>query len=300
MVIGVAADGDPVSWMNEGDAQWHEQTLRRPAQGEPEVWGVAAHGRRFVAVGSMLQQETVSVAGDPGLPDDAVDAAASTLNFTFRSSRRLPTIWWTRNNQQWHGRMLDHVDERHAQLISVSCTSDLLVAVGSTLDADGVQGDGALVMTSSDDGDTWRRGEIAPGDIALAEGSFTSVAQVDGRWLATSTDINGGAVWISSDGRRWSMLHRSARTFRGITLQGIGALDGSVFLAGTALTDHTPRYFVSTDRGRIWRALRPKPKVLAGQDTTVNDLTVMSGEVVVVGTRDDVPVIEGGVPDAAN
>jgi len=65
------------------------------------------------------------------------------------------------------------------------------------------------------------------------------------------------------------------------------------------LTDHTPRYFVSADRCRTWQALRPGPDVLTGGDTTVNDLTVMSDEVVVVGTHRGVPVIEGGVPDAA-
>lgn len=295
MVVGVDPDGDPVSWLNEGQAHWLERTLRRPAKGEPEVWGVATHGGRYVAVGSIQQQHAEPVVGGA-----MVDPADSSVNVTYTSSRRLPTVWWTRDNSGWKGRTLDEVGVRHAQLIAVSCNSDRLVAVGSTLDADGVAADEALVMMSADDGDTWDRGEIAPGDAASSEGTFTGVTQSDGHWLATSTDIAGGAVWTSPDGRRWSTLAASARRFRGITLQGIGVRRERVYVAGTALTDQTPCYFVSSDWGRTWRSLRPAPTVLSGDDTTVTDLTVMSDEVVVVGTRDDVPVIEGGAPDAAN
>lgn len=292
MVVGAADDGTPISWMNEGDVRWHERTLARPAAGEPEVWGVAAHGDRFIAVGSMLQTDAMSVSADS-------TAAGENAQVTFTSSRRRPTIWWTRDSLEWHGRMLDDVDEPHAQLIAVSCHADLLVAVGSTLDVDGVQGDGAFVLVSADDGASWRRGDIAPRDVSLAEGSFTAVAELRGEWFATSTDIEGGAVWSSPDGLHWSTITGSAKQFRGVTLQGIGVHRGRTYLAGTALTDHTPRYFVSADRCRTWQALRPGPDVLTGGDTTVNDLTVMSDEVVVVGTHRGVPVIEGGVPDAA-
>lgn len=292
MVVGATEDGGPVSWMNKGDVHWHERTLARPAAGEPEVWGVAAHGDRFVAVGSMLQTDAMAVAADGAAPGE--DAQV-----TFTSSRRRPTVWWTRDSFEWDGRMLDDVDEQHAQLISVSCHTDLLVAVGSTLDADGVQGDGAFVLASADQGETWRRGDIDPRDASLSEGSFTGVAEVRGEWFATSTDIEGGALWTSPDGLRWSTIGGSAKRFRGITLQGLGVHGGRVYLAGTTLTDSRPRYFVSTDRCRTWQSLRPGPTVLTGEDTTVNDLTVMADEVVVVGTQHGVPVIEGGTPDAA-
>jgi hypothetical protein len=290
VVVGADDQGRPISWMNEGDVQWHRRTLERPAAGEPEVWGVAAHGDQFVAVGSMLQHDAMTVTADGGMEGE--DAQV-----TFTSSRRRPTIWWTYDSLTWNGRTLDDVDEPHAQLISVSCHTDLLVAVGSTLDADGVQGDGAFALTSDDGGVSWRRGHIAARDASLSEGSFTGVADVGGEWLATSTDLEGGALWTSPDGLHWSTIAGSARTFRGITLQGLDVHRGRVYLAGTTLTDHTPRYFASTDRCRTWQPLRPGPTVLRGGDTIVNDLTVMSGEVVVVGTQDGIPVIEGGAPD---
>jgi hypothetical protein len=239
----------------------------------------------------MLQTDAMAVAADGAAPGE--DAQV-----TFTSSRRRPTVWWTRDTFEWDGRMIDDVDEQHAQLISVSCHTDLLVAVGSTLDADGVQGDGAFMLASADQGETWRRGDIDPRDASLSEGSFTGVAEVRGEWFATSTDIEGGALWTSPDGLCWSTIGGSAKRFRGITLQGLGVHGRCVYLAGTTLTDHRPRYFVSTDRCRTWQSLRPGPTVLTGEDTTVNDLTMMADEVVVVGTRHGVPVIEGGTPDA--
>lgn len=290
MVVGAATGGAPISWMNQGDVNWQQRALAKPASGEPEVWGVAAHGDQFVAVGS-TQQVDARAGADSDSPDDG-------LQVTLRSSSRRPTIWWTRDSLQWDGHVLD-VGEPHAQLVSVSCHSGLLVAVGSTLDADGAQGDGAFILTSADDGATWRRGEIAPRDASLAEGSFTGVALLGGEWFATSTDIEGGAVWTSPDGLRWTPLAGSARQFRGITLQGIDVHRQQVYLAGTGLTDHRPRYYVSADRCRTWHRLRPGPTVLAGEDTTVNDLTVMSDEVVVVGTRRGEPVIEGGAADGS-
>jgi hypothetical protein len=289
MVVGAAASGGPISWMNQGDVHWQQRVLETPAAGDPEVWGVAAHGDEFVAVGSIRQTDVHAVTAEGVASDEGPQV-------TFRSSRRRPAVWWTQDSVEWGGQVLD-VDEPHAQLISVSCHSDLLVAVGSTLDADGVQGDGAFILTSADEGVTWRRAEIASRDASLAEGSFTAVIAIDGMWFATSTDIEGGAVWTSPDGLRWSPLAGSAKQFRGITLQGLGADGDRFFLAGTGLTDHRPRYYVSTDRCRTWRRLRPGPTLLTGEDATVDDLTVMSDEVVVVGTQHGEPVIEGGAPD---
>lgn len=291
-VIVVGMDGDePVSWTND-DRRWHEHTLAVPAPGDPDVWGVAAHGDRFLAVGSMLQQDAVDVGTDREVPGEQASV-------TFTKRRRRPTVWWTADRERWEGRMLD-VDEAHAQLISVSCNSVRLVAVGSTLDADGVQGDGAFALISDDHGETWERGDIAAADATLAEGSFTGVTLMDGRWFATSTDIEGGAVWTSDDGRRWSIVPASAKAFRGITLQGLGVRRGRVYVAGTRLTDQTPCYFASADACRTWRPLRPGPRTLAGGDVTVNDLTVMSGDIVVVGTRDGSPIVEGGASGAAD
>jgi hypothetical protein len=293
LVVGVGDDDDPVSWMRSGHSHWLEHRLARPAPGEPDVWGVAAHGNQFVAVGSMLQQNATKVVADRSVPGEQ-----STVTFSAR--RRRPTIWWTRDGTRWSGRILDDLDEPHAQLVSVSCNSTLLVAVGSTLDVDGVQGSGALVLASDDHGRTWRRGEIARADATLAEGSLTGIARVGDQWLATSSDIEGGAVWTSEDGLRWSSIPTSAKQFRGLTLQGIGVWRNQVYVAGTALATHRPRYFVSSDGCRTWRRLRPGPRALTGSDVTVNDLTVVPGGVVVVGTRSGVPVIEGGAADVGH
>jgi hypothetical protein len=293
LVVGVRDDGEPVSWTKAGGSHWHAHTLDRPASGEPDVWGVAAHGRRFVAVGSMLQQQVRHVVADGSVPGDPATV-------TFTAGRRLPTVWWTADGVRWLGRMLGGVDEPHAQLISVSCNSERVVAVGSTLDADGAQASAALVLLSDDDGRTWRRGEIAPADATLAEGSLTGVAVAGDRWFATSSDIEGGALWASDDGLRWSSVASSAKQFRGITLQGIGVRRGRFYLAGTTLTDQSPRYFTSTDGCRTWYRLRPGPRALTGADVTVNDLTAASNGVVVVGTLDGAPVIEGGTGDVGH
>jgi hypothetical protein len=293
LVVGVGDDGEPVSWTRAADARWSVHTLDRPAPGEPDVWGVATHGDRFVAVGSMLQQQVRNTVADGTVAGDHATV-------TFTGGRRLPTVWWTSDGVYWAGRLLDGVDEPHAQLISVSCNSDRLVAVGSTLDADGVQGDAALVLVSDDHGRTWRRGEIAPADASLAEGSLTGVATSRGRWFATSSDIEGGALWASDDGLRWSSVASSARQFRGITLQGIGVRRGRFYLAGTTLADHTPRYFTSVDGCRTWHRLRPGPRALTGGDVTVSDLTAATNGVVVVGTHEGTPVIEGGAADVGH
>src|SRR5690606_22550231 len=179
---------------------------------------------------------------------------------------------------------------RHAQLVSVSCHTDLLVAVGSTLDADGVQGDGGLVLVSEDHGRSWRRCEL-PAQSALSEGSFTGITRTRGRWFATSTDIEGGAVWSSDDGRRWWPIGASARRFRGFSLQGIGARGGDVFVVATSLRDHRSHLFASTDRCRTWQDVRRRRLTLDGPDATVNDLSVLADDVVVVGTRQGAPLI---------
>jgi hypothetical protein len=293
LVVGAGDDGAPVSWMRAGNTPWSAHTLDRPAPGEPEVWGVATHGDRFVAVGSLLQRQARDTVADGSVPGD--HAAV-----TFTDGRRVPTIWWTADGVYWAGQLVDSVAERHSQLISVSCNSERLVAVGSTLDSDGVQGDAALVLVSDDSGRTWRRGEIAAGDASLAEGSLTGVVTAGGRWFATSSDIDGGALWASDDGLRWSSVASSARRFRGITLQGIGVRRGRFYLAGTTLADHMPCYFTSDDGCRTWHPLRPGPRALAGGDVTVNDLTAARNGVVVVGTRDGVPVIEGGAAHAGH
>ncbi|HSK98118.1 MAG TPA: sialidase family protein [Euzebyales bacterium] len=293
LVVGIGDDGEPVSWTRARGTRWSAHTLDRPAPGEPDVWGVATHRRRFVAVGSMLQRQVRDIVADRSVPGDQATV-------TFTAGRRVPTVWWTSDGVSWSGRMLDGVDEPHAQLISISCNSERLVAVGSTLDADGVQGDAALVLVSDDHGRTWRRGEIATADTSLAEGSLTGVVTSRGRWFATSSDMDGGALWASDDGLRWSSVASSARQFRGITLQGIGVRRGRFYVAGTTLADHRPRYFTSHDGGRSWHRLRPGPRTLTGDDVTVSDLTAATNGVVVVGTHGGKPVIEGGAADVGH
>jgi hypothetical protein len=284
IVVGANDDGAPISWMNEGRVDWHQATLTRPTASRPEVWGVTADRDLFVAVGSMLQPATETASARA----EKVQVAAT--------GRRRPAIWWTHDGLEWNGTALD-VGERHAHLISVACSARLMVAVGGTLDADGAQGDGAFALASADGGVTWRLCDIAPRDARLSEGSFTGITRFGGTWLATSTDIEGGALWTSADGLRWSTIPGSGRQFRGVALRGLAAHGGRVYLAGTTLTDQSCRFLASTDGCRTWRPLRNGPTVLAGSHSTVTDLTVISGEVVVVGTKRGQPVIEGGKPD---
>lgn len=290
VVVGATDDGDPVSWSSDDGVTWREHHLAQPSPGEAEVWGVAAYGDRFVAVGSLLQLQTVPVVTDQALGGAQDDR-------TFVGTRRVPTVWWTSDRANWTAHMITSAGADHAQLISVACTGDRLVAVGSTLDDDGAQGVGGLVLTSTD-GTTWRRGEVAGG--AFPEGSFTGVAFAGDTWFATSTDMDGGTIWSSADGQRWAALPVSRRRFHGMSLQGIGVRDREIIVAGTGLADHRQRYFASGDGGHSWRTSRPGLRGLDRGNTTLNDLTVMAGDVVVVGTRDGHAVIEGGSPDGGN
>lgn len=292
MVVGATDDGDAVTWRSTNGQRWDEQGLAAPAPGQAEVWGVASHGASFVAVGSLLQRDIARV-----IPDGAVTQQQSDVTFT--AARRLPTVWWTRDGTAWDGEVVDRAGATHAQLISVSCNTSLLVAVGSTLDADGAQGDQGLVLVSSD-GVTWQPGEIATVDAALAEGSFTGVAAAGDTWFATSSDMTGGTVWSSPDGRRWAALPSSRRQFAGMTLQGVGVRDGRIHVAATRLSDHRTGCYVSSDGCRTWRALRAASRTLAAADMAINDLSVVDGDVVVVGTRAGAPIIEGGIADGGD
>lgn len=288
MVVGMTGTGDPVSWHSRDGRRWQTRRLPTPADGEAEVWGVAAHGVRYIAVGSVLQRRAAPVLG--GLAGD--DAQT---DVTFVATHRRPTVWWTDDTATWTPATVDDATATHAQLIAVSCDGRTLVAVGSTLDVDGVQGDGGLIL-SSHDGRTWRPGDLGP-SASLPEGSFTGVAAAGQGWFATSSDMSGGAIWSSSDGLRWSVVVPTRHQFAGMTLQGLGVHGRHVHVVATRLADHTIRYYTSSDGCRTWRRLGPRVRAnrQASAAVTVTDLTVIDDEIVVVGTQGTAPVIEGGV-----
>lgn len=292
LVVGVGEDDEPVSWLTRDGSQWLEHHLASPSSGVPEVWGVAAHADRYIAVGSTLDQQTRPV-GHHALSEDAGRAV------TFAARRRMPTVWWTHDSTSWSGMVLGDLVDEHAQLVAVACHGGRLVAVGSVLDADGVQGAGGLAMTS-DDGRNWTTALVRAGEEVFDEGSFTSIAATDDGWMATSTGMGGGAVWTSSDGLDWQEVAGSRRTFAGVTLQGIGVRDRRLFVAGTPVTDVAPRFYSSDDGGRSWEPSPLDVQMLQGPDALVHDLDVIAGDIVVVGTSVGVPVIEGGELDATN
>lgn len=287
LVVGETDTGQAVSWRSRDGRSWDEHRLPPPTPGEPDVWGVAAHGDRFVAVGSLLWQQPVRVRPD--------DAAADRTDVTFAAARRAPAVWWTVDGATWEGETLDGVDATHAQLIAVSCHTELLVAVGSTLDADGAQGDGGLVLVSPD-GIAWEPGEVSgPDGSVLPEGSFTGVTAAGDAWFATSSDMAGGAVWSSGDGRHWALVDSSRARFAGMTLQGITVRGRRVIVAATSLADHRTSYHTSRDGCRTWQDGRPRVRAMDAVDATVMDVGTVDGEIVVVGTRGDLPVIEKGL-----
>lgn len=292
LVVGVSADGEPLGWLTDDGTQWLEHTLATPEQQITEVWGVASYDGQFVAVGSTTERAVRNIA-ESGI----VPGRATQVTYTHR--RRSPTVWWTTDCTRWSGQTFDDVVGAHAHLIAIASHRERLVAVGSTLDADGAQGADGLILTSTD-GTAWQRVDLGS-DARLAEGSFTGVtADPDGRWYATSVDIDGGAVWTSPDGRRWSVIPGTRRAFRGTALQGIGVDGRRLLVAGTSVVDPRPRYYVSRSGGRRWRAATLDVSLLAGPDALVGDLSVISGDVVVVGTHRNAPVLEGGQLYATN
>ena len=285
LVMGMSADGDPLGWLTDDGSQWVEHTLGTTERRTAEVWGVAPYAGDFVAVGATIERADRRIAESGIVPGDDTQV-------TFVERRRAPTVWRTSDCTEWSGQSFEDVAGPHADLIAVACDGARLVAVGGALDDDGAEGARGLVLTSTD-GATWRRAGLgADGD--LTEGSFTGVAVGDDGWYATSVDIDGGAVWRSSDGWRWSVVDGSRDAFRGITLQGIGVDRDRILVAGSPLFEPEPRYFVSRTAGRRWRKAKLDVSLLAGPDALVGDLTVIAGDVVVVGTHRGAPVLEGG------
>lgn len=286
LVVGMSTDGDPLGWVTDDGSVWLEHTLAPADRDRADVWGVTAHDGQFIAVGSTVQRDVRRIVAD-GIVSDG-DAPV-----TYVETRRSPTVWISSDGGRWSGRSFDDVVGPHADLTAVAGNGERLVAVGRTFDVDGVTGTGGLVLTSTD-GRSWRRADLGPA-ADWAEGSFTAVdAGEDGRWYAASVDIDGAAIWTSTDGLRWSVIESSRRTFRGLTLQGL-AVDGDRLLAaGTSLIDPQPKYFVSRTGGRSWKPATLDVSLLAGRDARIGDLSVISGDVVVVGTLRDAPVLEGG------
>lgn len=286
LVVGASAAGEPLGWLTEDGTQWLEHTLSTPERQVTEVWGVTSYDNNFVAVGSATETDVRRIAesgivkgGDPKI--------------TYTRRRRSPAVWWTTDCTEWSGQTFEDVVGAHAHLIAIDSHADRLVAVGSTLDADGAQGSDGLILTSTD-GTSWRRAKLGH-DGTLVEGSFTGVAvDAGGLWYATSVDINGGAVWTSYDGWRWSVIPGTRRRFRGVALQGIGVDDRRLLVAGASLVDPKPQYYVSRSAGQKWRKATLDVSMLAGPDAHVADLSVIAGDVVVVGTHRSAPVLEGG------
>jgi hypothetical protein len=285
LVMGMSDDGEPLGWLTEDGEQWVEHTLAAAEHQMPEVWGVASYGGDYVAVGTTVERSVRRIAESgivPG-PDTQV---------TYIGGRRAPTVWRSSDCVNWSGQSFEDVVGPHADLIAVASDGERLVAVGGILDDDGAQTTRGLVLTSTD-GATWRRADIDD-DAAFTEGAFTGITVGDDAWYATSVDIDGGAVWRSPDGWRWTVVDGSRDAFRGLTLQGIGVDRGRLLVAGSGLFDPEPRYFVSRNGGRTWRRAQLDLAMLAGSDALVTDLAVIAGDIVVVGTHRSAPVLEGG------
>jgi hypothetical protein len=292
LVVGIGDDAEPVSWLTQDGNRWVEHHLQSPAGGTPDVWGVAAHDGRFVAVGSITERDAAPAGTFPMSGEDNDHVTHATV-------RRVPTVWWTTDCTAWSGTVLGAVVDAHAQLVAVACDGRRLVAVGSLLDDDGVQGVGGVVLTSTD-GYRWRTAAMPDGREVFAEGSFTAVAHVDDGWVAASSDMDGGAVWWSGDGGVWTVVPGSRQAFRGVTLQGIGARGRRWYAAGTSLIDAQPSFHVSRDGGRSWTPAPLDVQLVSGPDALVHDLSVISGDIVVVGTHAGAPVIEGGELDGGD
>ncbi|HSJ46155.1 MAG TPA: hypothetical protein VK923_15885 [Euzebyales bacterium] len=285
LVMGMSSDGDPLGWLTDDGTRWVEHTLGTRDRQTAEVWGVAPYAGDFVAVGSTIERVDRRIAESGIVP-------GPNTQVTFVEWRRTPTVWRTSDCTAWTGQSFEDVVGQHADLIAVACDGTRLVAVGGTLDRDGVEGTGGLVLTSTD-GARWRRVDLGA-DGSMNEGSFTGVAVGDDGWYATSVDIEGGAVWHSADASRWSVVDGSRNAFRGIALQGIGIDRSRILVAGTPLFEPEPRYFVSRTGGRRWGKAKLDVSLLAGPGARVGDLSVIAGDVVVVGTNRGVPVLEGG------
>ncbi|QBJ93232.1 hypothetical protein D0Z67_25065 [Streptomyces seoulensis] len=127
--------------------------------------------------------------------------------------------------------------------------------VGAFADADGftvrarcrgAEGESASFTLRSSDGRTWRREKDSPGPVALRAGAANprggarvgQVVTLPGGYLALgsaeSATRSTGALWSSSDGRRWSAVTGGKDGFRqSVSVDAAAEYDGTLLALGT-------------------------------------------------------------------
>lgn len=280
VAVGRSPDGSAAAWVRDADGAWRDAGPV-PVFADADVMAVAALGRRFVAVGSVVESLIVG---------SAVTAAGRELPVVER--RTSPACWSSPDGTSWSRAALAGATG-YARLLSVAAGPSAAVAVGAALDGEGADAGVPLVARTSDGG-SWSV-QPAEGIAGLAEGELSSIAYHAGGWWAASVSLSGSALWSSADGLGWTPVATPTAVAGPVALRLEGSAD-TLTAIGAGVLDPEPRMWTSRDGARTWRAEAVPPALRAGrgEPVVVNALTALvepGGTVVAVAHRRQQPVL---------
>ena len=146
------------------------------------IWTRVGDGRTFELNEGNLNSVAV---GGPGLV-----AAGADIDGT--------VVWTSRDGTSWERVPRDPAVFAGAGISAITAWRDGLVAMGAQIP------DNVPERWTSRDGRTWVR-EFADGSFD-ARGGVSDLSQVVGRLVAVGQDAAGGAIWVSDDGRSWTLV----------------------------------------------------------------------------------------------
>lgn len=288
VAVGRDSKGNPAIWTADSVEGDFEAASLGDAFSGAELHGIHQARGTYLALGAVTVSETVRF--EPG------SDVGGEETYEFSRSRRVPALWRSSDASSWERQLLEAETDGNGILTAAADDGRRIVAVGSRLDDDSVEGVGALVVHSSD-GRVWQEGSVTAGDDALAEGGLTDVVAHEGTWAAVGSHLEGGVVLSSDDGRAWSVWDAPDSEIGQVPLQGLVAAEGSLVAAGAAIDDPKAVLFTSDDGGRSWGTDKAQLRALNRRHASVNGLEVAEGDdslLAIGGAQSGEPAIERG------
>jgi hypothetical protein len=218
--VAFADSGSTMVWTSRDGRAWTPVQLTPRAFADAAVTDVVAGGPGLVAVGARL---------DPGETDEPVGGLVWTsrdgATWTRVGGERTfdlnegnintiavggpglvaagadidgTVVWTSRDGTSWERVPRDRAVFAGASIGAITAWRDGLVALGARIpDAVGLQ-------WTSRDGRAWVR-EPASGSFDV-RAAVSDVSQVAGRLVAVGSDSAGGAIWVSDNGRSWTLV----------------------------------------------------------------------------------------------
>jgi hypothetical protein len=218
--VAFADSGSTVLWTSRDARVWTPVRPTPRAFADAVVTDVVAGGPGLVAVGARL---------DPGETDEPVGGLVWTsrdgATWTRAAGERTfdlnhgnintiavggpglvaagadidgTVVWTSRDGTSWERVPRDRAVFAGASISAITGWRDGMVAIGARIpDAVGLQ-------WASRDGRAWVR-EPAGGSFDV-RAAVSDVSQVAGQLVGVGSDSTGGAIWVSEDGRSWTLV----------------------------------------------------------------------------------------------